>query len=317
MQRDNEIKAENSSDRGTLFSKMRDNPWILSTLVLGILFIVVLFVKGSGNFTSGNVISEQEASQKVLSFLESKVSEPVSVQSISQEKGLYKLMVLYQGDSIPVYLTTDGSSLVSDLVPLSGAVDNGAGTGTGTGTGQVVVDLSKIPNAPSLGSVNAPVTIVEFSDYQCPFCEKFYTETFGQLKTNYIDAGKVRFVFASLPLSFHENAEPAARAALCFRKVKGGSDTAYFDFHDKLFENQQSLSDANYKKWAKELGANEAQFNTCFDSKEFADQVQAEMLYGQSLGVSGTPGFFVNGRELVGAQPFASFKQIIDAELAK
>ncbi|HLC54044.1 MAG TPA: DsbA family protein [Candidatus Nanoarchaeia archaeon] len=179
----------------------------------------------------------------------------------------------------------------------------------------VKINADKIANAPVKGNASAPVTIVEFSDYQCPFCERAY-QTLKQIDTEYIKTGKVKLVYMDFPLSFHPNAEPAARAARCFEKVKGGSDAEFFKYHDKLFDNQASLSDENYKKWAAEMGANAAQFNLCFDNNEFADEVQADESYGASIGVSGTPAFFVNGKLLSGAQPYGAFKTAIDAELA-
>ena len=174
----------------------------------------------------------------------------------------------------------------------------------------------KTDGAPMLGSKSAPVTIVEFSDFQCPFCEKAYSDAVKNIKQQYIDSGKANLVYMDYPLPFHPEALPAARAARCFEFVKGGSDAEFFKYHDKLFENQDSLSTANYKKWALDLGANGAQFDQCFDSDKFTKEVNDQQAYGSQLGVGGTPTFFVNGKELVGAQPFAAFKQVIDAELA-
>lgn len=166
---------------------------------------------------------------------------------------------------------------------------------------------------PFMGDKNAPVTIIEFSDYQCPFCSRFYTGTLPQLKSEYIDTGKVRFVYRDFPLtSIHSEARPAAIAANC-AETQG----KYWEMHDKIFTNQQGLSDASYKAWATELGLDNAKFETCLRDPAMGSEVDQDLRDGASAGVQGTPAFFVNGQLLSGAQPFGAFKQVIDAELAK
>ena len=162
------------------------------------------------------------------------------------------------------------------------------------------------------GEADAPVTIIEFSDYECPFCARFYTQTLPSLEQQYINTGKVKFVYRDFPLSFHQNAQKAAEAAEC-----AGDQGEYWGMHDKIFENQQSLSVANFKQWASDLGLNSEEFDSCLDSSRFASEVNADFSEGQSYGVTGTPAFFINGIKLVGAQPFSAFKQIIDQELAE
>ena len=179
-----------------------------------------------------------------------------------------------------------------------------------------------IDDAPVLGDKNAPVTIIEYSDYQCPFCRKFWTETLPSIKKDYIDTGKVKFVYKDFPLGFHPGAIPYAESAKC-AKEKGGDD-AYWKMHDKIFEEQNKLDggsvkstvtypgDEILKKWAKDIGYD---ISICLDSGKYKDAVQKDSDEGSSVGVQGTPGFFVNGRLLSGAQPYAAFKQAIDAEL--
>ena len=173
-----------------------------------------------------------------------------------------------------------------------------------------------------LGDKNALVTIIEFSDYQCPFCRKFWQDTLPQLKTDYIDTGKVKLVYRDFPLSFHPMAIPAAEAANCARE-KGG-DAAYFKMHDKIFEEQNKLDGGtvqstvqfttqDIKKWAKDIGYD---ITACMDSGKYRDEVQKDFDEGGASGVQGTPGFFVNGQLISGAQPYQVFKQLIDAELA-
>lgn len=171
------------------------------------------------------------------------------------------------------------------------------------------IDVS-IDDDPMLGNKNAPVTIIEFSDYECPFCGRFYIQTLPQIKAQYIDTGKVRFIYRDFPLSFHPSAQSAAEAAECVRD-KGG-DEAYFKYHDKIFENQAQLSLPSLKIWATDLGYN---IESCLDSGKFKAEVQKDFNDGQVAGVQGTPGFFINGKSISGAQPFQVFQQAIEAEL--
>ncbi len=165
------------------------------------------------------------------------------------------------------------------------------------------------------GDKNAPVTIVEFSDFECPFCGRFHQNTLPDLISEYIDKGKVKLVYRDFPLSFHPNAKAAAIAAECAKEQSG--DKGYFAYHDKLYSNQGSFSTENFKKWAGEMGLKTSEFNNCLDEEKYADEVNNDFKDGQSYGVSGTPAFFVNGRKLSGAQPFSVFKTMIDEELAK
>ncbi len=195
--------------------------------------------------------------------------------------------------------------------------------GTTAPTGQVINNPGQqIPTQPSqvtasadddavLGKKDAPVTIIEFSDYQCPFCARFWSDTLPSIKSEYIDTGKVKLVYRDLPLtSIHPMAQKAAEAAECAGE-KG--DVAYYKMHDKIFENQASLSLDNLKAWAKELGYN---IDSCLDSGKMAAEVQKDTQDAQSAGGQGTPYFVINGKPVSGAQPFSNFKQVIDAELA-
>jgi len=181
---------------------------------------------------------------------------------------------------------------------------------------------------PIIGDKNAPVEIIEFSDYQCPFCRKFWTETLSSIKSEYIDIGKVKFVYRDFPLSsIHPAAEPAAEAAECVRE-KGG-DEAYFKMHDKIFQEGNILDGGDpingpvrgtvqfgateLKKWAKDIGYD---IGSCLDSGKFKSEVQKDLADATAAGGQGTPYFVINGKPLSGAQPFSAFKQIIDAELA-
>jgi|SRR5579871_4563516 len=164
-------------------------------------------------------------------------------------------------------------------------------------------------DGPARGPATAKVTIVEFSDFQCPFCSRV-NPTLEKIRATYGDA--VRIVFRHNPLPFHPNAEPAAEAA-----VLAGWSGKFWEMHDKLFGNQQSLDREGLERLASELGMDLAAFRKALDSHTAKPRVDADLALGQKVGVRGTPSFFIDGRPLVGAQPFEAFKQIIDDELAR
>jgi protein-disulfide isomerase len=163
---------------------------------------------------------------------------------------------------------------------------------------------------PSIGPDSAPITIIEFSDYQCPYCAKWYTEVFTRLMTDY--KGKVRFVYRDFPLySIHPESQPAAEAANC-----AGDQGAYWEFHNALFSGKYRLGSDAYARYAEELGLNPEKFNQCVSTHRFKSEVDADFKYATTIGVSSTPTFFVNGLAVVGAQPYEVFQQLIDKELA-
>jgi protein-disulfide isomerase len=177
-----------------------------------------------------------------------------------------------------------------------------------------------IGDAPIKGDPDAPVTIVEYSDYQCPFCERHFQETLPQLLEDYVATGQARYVFKDFPLSqIHPQAAKAAEAARCAREQ--GGDEAYWQMHDRLFEGQADWSGnpdhvAVFKGYAAELGLDQATFDECLDGDRYAAAVQADLQEGAGFGVSGTPTFFINGQPLVGAQPYEVFVQVIEGLLA-
>ena len=169
---------------------------------------------------------------------------------------------------------------------------------------------------PAKGPADAKVTIVEFSDFQCPYCSRFTTETLPQILSNYGD--KVRFVFMNFPLpSIHENAQKAAEAGEC-----ANEQGAFWQFHDIMFQNQSALTVDNLKSYAAQLNLDTAKFNECLDSGKMASAVEADMTAAEKAATDagltrfGTPAFFINGNSLSGAQPYANFKAAIDAALA-
>jgi protein-disulfide isomerase len=165
----------------------------------------------------------------------------------------------------------------------------------------------KLGDAPVKGPANAKVTLIAFSDFQCPFCSRA-VPTLKQVEEDY--KGKIRIAFKQLPLPFHDKAHLAAEASLA-----ANEQGKFWQMHDKLFANQQALDRPSLEKYAEELGLNMSKFRAALDSGKFKERVDRESKEGAAVGATGTPTFFINGRKLVGAQPFDQFKSAIDAEL--
>lgn len=165
---------------------------------------------------------------------------------------------------------------------------------------------------PAKGPENAAVTIIEFSDFQCPYCARFYTQTLPQIEENYINRGKVRLVFRDFPLSFHQYAQKASEAAEC-----ADEQGRFWEYHNKLFENNDALDTESLKRYAEELGLDAPEFDDCLDSGKMEAEVKKDFSDGSRYGVSGTPSFFINGVNLVGAQPYSVFEQAIEQALTK
>jgi len=172
---------------------------------------------------------------------------------------------------------------------------------------------------PSLGKADAPVVMVEFSDFQCPFCWRFWQQSFARLKAEYIDTGTVRFVFRDFPLTqLHPHAELAAEAGDC-----ADEQGEFWPMHDLLFRHQSEwakgselVARQSFRQYAQALGLKLAQFGACLSDKRYQQVIREDLQAGSQLGVRGTPTFFINGRPLVGAQPYATFKSAIESALA-
>jgi protein-disulfide isomerase len=163
---------------------------------------------------------------------------------------------------------------------------------------------------PSIGSSSAPVTLVEFSDFQCPFCQRV-APTLKQVKEKYGD--KVRIVWKDFPLTqIHPQAFKAGEAAHC-----AADQGKFWEYHDRLFANQQSLQPNDLKKHAADLGLDAGAFGTCLDSSKYGERVRDGVAEGSRLGVNSTPTIYINGRVLSGAQPYETFVTVIDEELSK
>jgi protein-disulfide isomerase len=232
--------------------------------------------------------------------------------------------------SLPAWLSSPIAILIGAVMISGSILYNGSGGGASIfgsdGESDAPSDAKvaiKDPSVliqkddPVLGRDDAPVTIVEFSDFQCPFCRSFWSGAYAEIKTQYIDTGKVRLIFRDWPLSFHSAAKPSALAANCAHE-----QGKFWQYHDKMFSEQakQGQGTVSYgipelKRWAAEIGVDAAKFNACLDASTYAAEVDQDIADGNKYGVSGTPSFFINGKLVVGAQPFPAFKTAIDAAL--
>ena len=185
------------------------------------------------------------------------------------------------------------------LSPFSAASQNKSSNEVSVGSG------------PSLGSASAPITIIEFSDFQCSFCKKFWAETLPKLKEAYINTGKARFGYRHFAI-LGKHSEQAALASEC-----AAEQGKFWEYHDQLFKNQGGLAftEAKLKQYARDIGLNADAFGTCLGTGKYREKVERETAAAANLGGRGTPFFIVNQRLLVGAQPFGVFQKMIDEEL--
>lgn len=173
---------------------------------------------------------------------------------------------------------------------------------------QVNVDIGQ---SPLYGKKDAPISVVIFSDFQCPFCSRG-AETVTQLKKKY--GNKVKIAFKHYPLPMHKDAKPAAEMSMC---VHEQNPDKFWTYHDTLFKNQDKLDKVSLEKFAKDVGVDVKKVNECITSKKYASFVQKDLEYGEKIGVKSTPTFFVNGQIVSGAVPIESFSEIIDEELTE
>jgi protein-disulfide isomerase len=170
-------------------------------------------------------------------------------------------------------------------------------------------ELTVASHDPVRGPATAPITIIEFSDYQCPFCQRV-TPTLDKLLASY--PGKIRLVFKDFPLPNHPQAPKASEAAHC-----ANEQGKYWEMHDRIFANQRTMELPVLKKHAAELGLDTAKFDQCVDSGKYDVVIKEDMAEGEKLGVQSTPTLYINGRPVVGAQPYEHFVSVIEEELAR
>ena len=220
-------------------------------------------------------------------------------------------------------VTISRSTLFAALIPVAFLLGLGLGyflwgSGSSGGSQAAAVEPTQAyrrfdvatDGDPQLGPDNAPITIIEFSDFECPFCKKWYNEIWPSIQKEYGD--KVRLVYRDFPLSgIHQNAISAAVAANC--AIDQGK---YWEYHTLLFSDALGFGSEAYQEYAQQLGLDLTKYNDCLKDGAVQDEINADYQYATNMGVSSTPTFFVNGIPLVGAQPFTAFKDLIDKELA-
>ena len=214
------------------------------------------------------------------------------------------LMPLVFGLGLGIGYLIWGRLLVGTVADPTSAQDS-------SGTSEQVIRYDiPVDDDPAIGPEGAAITIVEFSDYECPYCRSWHSEVFAKLMEEYPQ--QVRLVYRDFPLSsIHANAVPAAEAANC-----ANEQGKFWPFHNKLFSMELGLSDQAYQEYATSLGLNVQSFLECVESDRYQEEVQADYQFAADLGVRSTPTFFINGIAVVGAQPFEVFQEVIDKELA-
>lgn len=221
------------------------------------------------------------------------------------------------------------------LETLGSATNTASGANTASGTTAQAPQAAPEDTSPKnvsadddpiMGSKDAPLTLIEFSDYECPFCKSFYNETLPQLKKDYIDTGKVKLVYRDLPLAFHANAHKEAQAAECAREQ--GGDEMYFRYHDEIFKrttsNGTGLALDQLPVIASDIGIDSAAFQQCLTTEKFKAEVDKDLSDASAVNANATPTFFlgkstqdgsIQGTPIVGAQPYSVFKTVIDQAL--
>ncbi len=181
--------------------------------------------------------------------------------------------------------------------------------------------IINIQGAPSKGDKNAKLALIEFSDYQCPFCARHVRETVPQIEKDFVKTGKLRYYFLDFPLGFHKQAAKAAEAADC-----AGDQGKFWQMHDRLFANQNALAPEDLLKHTEALGLDASKFKECLEGGKHSDEIKKDMAEGQKAGITGTPAFLLGFiqpdgkvkalKKISGAQPYSAFKDAIDGLLA-
>ena len=263
---------------------------------------------GRNDTITQNIISEQEASEKVSTFLTELTGSEVNSLDVEDAGSLYQVTVNFQGQQIPVYITKDGERFIEQAI----SIDQGVPQQPEPETADL--DSSQIENEPYLGDEDAPVIIVEFSDYNCPFCGRHNDQTKPLIQENYIDEGLVRYVF----MDFVGVGTPIPHEATqCVREL--GNDDLYWEMSKAILDNQnQDVNSVDYlTTLATDIGIDQEDFVECMESNRYEEQIMASTSFGQSLGITGAPGFLIGNDEVgytvvSGAQPYNVFENQIE-----
>lgn len=281
--------------------------WKWVSLVLAILLIIILVLEGVPDF---GLTTERKANDAV-DYLNSEVLNGFATATLNDVVESSDMIVLEleltstsgETQAASVYLSNDGELMFPTVIEIEESSE--IEVEEPIETEPIEVDTT---GEPFIGNENAKVTIVEFSDFQCPYCKKGY-DTMKEVLANYPE--DVKIVFVNFPLSFHQYAQKAAEASECaFAQGK------FEEYHDMLFENQDALTLDDLKGYAATLGMDTETFNTCLDSGEMTAEVEGDITSGSEHGVTGTPAFIINGEKIVGARPYADFETAIEEALS-
>jgi len=267
-------------------------------------------------------VSDEENFWEKIEAVKANVFKTMNYEIVSSDSLKWKALIQkFEAKYLPLMVTWDAikkSEIKDYLSQLATEKDWEFSVNISDIASQMKVDISKtfiklpivLPHDATKWPEDAKVTFIEISDFECPYCQKFHNEAYKKLIEKYSD--RVKFVFKNLPLDFHKNAQKAWEAAQCsLRQWK------FWEMHDKLFANQKSLSEANYKKWAAELWMNSAKFDACLDNWETAAEVRSQADQAAAFWIQWTPWVFVNDKFVNWAYPYETFEKLIEAELAK
>ena len=305
---------------------------VTRTLVIGL--AIGLILGGVIGFLYSNTTEREQSFSSALEADQVKVTAEAyinqnllnpgiraSIENITERSGMYELDIMLTGGAenqfVTAHISRDGKLFFPDLIDLTAPVSTQPSTSAAPATSPASdkeTDMRGInDDDPWAGNKDAKVIIVEFSDFQCPFCRQTYP-TVKQIIKTYGD--QILFVYRDFPIhSLHPQAGKAAEAAQCAYE-----QDSFWEYHDTLFEKQNDWASGGvprFKKYAEDLGLDTDAFNECLDTGRYTSEVGIDLKDGMFFGVSGTPTFFINGRKLSGSQPFSAFKTIIDEELAK
>ena len=281
-------------------------------VIIGLIYMFFFFNTNTRN----NSVSDDLVFESLVDYLNGMTGGGVTFVNSRDIGSLYEVTVSYQGQQIPVYVTKDGEYFISEIIPINQQVQPPQ-TQTPQQPQTVTIGDSQLQDYAYLGDENAPVTIIEFTDFSCPFCQRHYQQTKPEIKSNYIDTGLVRYVFVDF---VSVGTSTPHEAALCVRELAG--DEAFWKMFGLILDNQQEMraNPAKLTELAVQAGANQDAFEECLDSGKHQSQIEESTAFGRSLGITGTPGFLIGNQEnsytlVSGAQPYSVFEQTIEREL--
>ncbi|MBI4153714.1 thioredoxin domain-containing protein, partial [Candidatus Woesearchaeota archaeon] len=290
--------------------------WMLVTLVMGVAFVAAVFTGGFGYGTSATSesISATAAGVKAVGFLNTNAAQfnlanlKVALLGSEQAGDFFEVKLDIGGMPYTSYVSKDGKY----FFPTRFDTTQPLPTTPPQQPSSERVEMKPVdPSLPFKGSAGAPVTILEFTDFQCPVCSRFVSDVYPMLEEEFIKTGKVKFIVKNFPLdAIHPFARKSAESSHCARE-----QGKFWEMHDILFENQRALDVISLKGYAKQLGLDQTAFDSCLDTGKYAQAVDQEVSEALLYGFGGTPSFLVNGRKIEGLYPPSVFKQIIEEEL--